>query len=107
MKYFKDLGIFSLHIPMFGSMSCWAHQDHIALRGSMTSIDQQGSCIGSYPTLPFPNPHYNLTFGSFDLVSSPVWWEEETNINIPAEAADGRGRLSVPSLVIALRPMPN
>ena len=43
----------------------------------MTSIGQQG--LGSVPNYPFPNSHYNLTSKSFDLVSSPVWWEAETN----------------------------
>ena len=46
----------------------------------MTSIVQQGSSFGSCPTFPSPNPYSNTTFGSFDLVSSPVWWEAETNI---------------------------
>ena len=43
-----------------------------ALSEPMTSIDQQGSRLGTCPTFPSPNPHYNLTFGSLDLVSSPV-----------------------------------
>ena len=46
----------------------------------MTSIVLQGSSLGLGPTLSSPNPNYNSTFGSFDLVSSPVWWEAETNI---------------------------
>ena len=66
---------------LFGSMFCKAHQAHIALSGQMISIVQ-----------------------SFDRVSSPVWCEAETNIHIPAETAGGRGRLSVPPLVIALWP---
>ena len=47
----------------------------------MTSTDWQGSSLGSGLTFP-PSPHYNPTFGSFDLVSSPVWWETETNIGL-------------------------
>ena len=34
----------------------------------------------SDPIYPSSNSHCNLTFGSFDLVSSPFWWEVETNI---------------------------
>ena len=30
---------------------------------------------------PSPKPHYNPNFEAFDLVSSSVWWEIETNIN--------------------------
>ena len=45
----------------------------------MNRIVQRGSSFASGPTLPFANPHYNTTFGSFDLVSSPVWWKTETN----------------------------
>ena len=54
---------------------------HITLSEPMTSRVQQGSSLGSCSTFPSPNPHYNPTFGSFDLVSSPVWLEAETNIS--------------------------
>ena len=66
---------------MFGSMSSQAHQAHIALSELMTSKVLQGSNLGSCPTFPALNPHFKPTFGSFDLVSSPVWWEAETNID--------------------------
>ena len=46
----------------------------------MTSIVQQGSSLGLGTTFPSLSPHNNRPFGSFDLVSSPVWWEAETNI---------------------------
>ena len=48
----------------------------------MTSIVQLGSSLGSCPTFSSPNPHYHPTFGSFDFVSSPVWWEAKTNISL-------------------------
>ena len=41
---------------------------------------QQGSNLGSSLIFPSPNPYYNPTFGSFDIVSNPVWWEPEINI---------------------------
>ena len=36
-------------------------------------------CLVSVPTFSSSNPHYNPIFGSFDLVSSPVWWKAVTN----------------------------
>ena len=53
--------------PMFGSMSNWAHQAHIAISGLMTSIDQQG--LGSCPNLISPNLHNKPTFESL------TWWQ--------------------------------
>ena len=44
---------------MFGSMSCKAHQAHIALSEPITSIVQQGSSFGLIPASPFFNPHYS------------------------------------------------
>ena len=47
----------------------------------MSSIDQQGSSLGSFPT-PRPLPFILTLIGlrAFDLVSSRVWWETATNI---------------------------
>ena len=64
--------------PMFDSMSSQAHRAHIALRGPMTCIVQQGSSLSL--TFPSHKSHYYSVFWSFDLVSSPVWCEAETNI---------------------------
>ena len=38
--------------PKFGSKTSLAHQALIALSGTMSNIDQQGSSLGSYPTSP-------------------------------------------------------
>ena len=43
----------------FGSMSCKAHQAHIALSESMTSIVQQSSSLGSRLSSHSLNLHYN------------------------------------------------
>ena len=60
--------------------------------GPMTSIVWQDSSLGSCLTFPSPNTHYNSTFGSFDLVSSPIWCEVETNIeNLITHCAWCRG----------------
>ena len=64
--------------PNHGSMSSKAHRLTLHCE-AMTSIDQEDSSLGSGPTFHFPtpsNPHYNLTFKSSDLVSSPVFWKE-------------------------------
>ena len=49
----------------FESMSSKAHQAHIVLNESMTSIVQQS--FGSCPTSSSLNPYYNPTFGSLTL----------------------------------------
>ena len=61
--------------PHLGSWNCLPHQAHIAPSELMSSIDQQGSSLGSFPT--FPSPLIGLW--AFDLVSSRVWWEAATN----------------------------
>ena len=43
----------------FESMSSKAHQAHIARSEPMTSKVKQGSSLGSCPTFPSLNPHYN------------------------------------------------
>ena len=53
---------------------------HIAPSEPMTCLDQQGFSLGSGPTFPSPNPYFNPTFGSFDLVLIPVCWDAETNM---------------------------
>ena len=45
-----------------------------------TSRARASALIWLYLTL--PNSRYNMNFWSFDLVSSPVWLEAETNIVI-------------------------
>ena len=40
--------------PHLGSWNCLPHQAHIAPSEPMSSIDQQGSSLGSFPTLPSP-----------------------------------------------------
>ena len=81
-----DLAVeFKLLSGIYAWIYVWVHvqlgsSGHIAPSKPMTSIDQLGSNLGLGLTFLFPNPHYNLTFGSFDLVSSLVWWEVETNI---------------------------
>ena len=55
---------------MFGSMSCKAHQAHIALSEPMTSVVQQGSSLGSCPTSPTFNPHYSRLLGHWPCVKS-------------------------------------
>ena len=44
---------------IFGSMSCKAHQTHIALSEPMISIVQQGSSLSLSLTSTSLNPHYN------------------------------------------------
>ena len=50
----------------------------LGLHCTKWAVDQDRTA-GWGLTFPPPNLHYKLTFGSFDLVSSPVWWEKETN----------------------------
>ena len=40
--------------PHLGSWNCLPHQAHVALSEPMSSIDQQGSSLGSFPTSPSP-----------------------------------------------------
>ena len=65
--------------PHLGSWNCLPHQAHIALSEPMSSIDQQGSSLGSLPTSP-PFIPTLISLRAFDLVSSRVWWEAATNI---------------------------
>ena len=53
---------------MFGSMSCKAHQAHIALSEPITSVVQQGSSLG-LNSIPTPI--------LIDLESIAVWWETD------------------------------
>ena len=46
----------------------------------MSSIDQQGSSLGLFPTSPFPFIPTLISLRAFDLVSSLVWWETLANI---------------------------
>ena len=64
--------------PHLGSWNCLPHQALIALTEPMSSIDSQGSSLGSFPTSP---PFIATLIGlrAFDLVSSRVWWEATTN----------------------------
>ena len=66
--------------PHLGSWNCLPLQAHIAPSEPMSSIDQQGSSLDSFPTFASSfYPHFNRTFGLFDHVSSRVWWEAATN----------------------------
>ena len=51
----------------FRSKTSKVHQAHIALSGPTTSIDQQGSSLGSCPTFPSLKPALWLTLGSLTL----------------------------------------
>ena len=64
--------------PHLGSWNCLPHQAHIAPSEPMSSVDQQGSNLGSFPTSP---PFIPTLIGlrAFDHVSSHVWWEAATN----------------------------
>ena len=42
--------------PDLGSWNCLPYQAHIAPSWPMSSIDQQVSSLGSFPTFPFPSP---------------------------------------------------
>ena len=64
--------------PHLGSWNCLPHQAHIAPSEPMSSIDQQGLSLGSFPTPPHFFPTL-IGLQAFDLVSSPVWWEAATN----------------------------
>ena len=65
----------------FESMSSKAHLAHIARSEPMTSIVQQGSSLGSCPIFRSLNHMYKTDLRVIDLVSSPVWWEAETNFS--------------------------
>ena len=64
--------------PHLGSWNCLPHQAHIAPSEPMSSIDQKGSSLGSFPT-PLPFIPTLIGLWGFDLVSSRVWWEAATN----------------------------
>ena len=65
--------------PDLGSRNCLPHQAHIAPSEPMSSIDQQGSSLGSFPTFPSPCIPTLIGLRAFDHVSSCVWWEAVTN----------------------------
>ena len=67
--------------PRLGSWNCLPHQAHIALSEQMSSIDQQRSSLGSFPTSPLPFIPTLIGLRAFDHVSSRVWWEAATNKN--------------------------
>ena len=48
----------------------------------MSSTDQHGSSLGSFPTLPSPFIPTLIGLRAFDLVSSPIWWEAATNTKL-------------------------
>ena len=54
-----------------------------------------GSSLGSCPTFPFLNPHYNRPSGHWPWVKS-VWWEAETNKWFAGQGPPG-GKESIPS----------
>ena len=56
--------------PHLGSWNCLPHQAHIALSEPMSSIDQQGSSLGSFSTSPFLYPHFNRPLGFWLCVKS-------------------------------------
>ena len=49
--------------PHLGSWNCLPHQAHIAPSETMSSIDQQGSSLGSFPTFPSPLSQLYAAFG--------------------------------------------
>ena len=58
---------------MFGSMSSFSHEAHIALSRPMTSIVKQGSNLGAGPTFSAQTPHYNLVmFWPFDPAKNAI-----------------------------------
>ena len=65
----------------------------------MTSIDQQGLSLNSGQTFSSPNPHYNPTFESFELVSSPVWWEANTNMLLDGLSYQKLKRTDCPTIL--------
>ena len=75
--------------PHLGSWNCLAHQSHFASCEQMSSIDQQGSSLGSFPT-PLPFIPTLIGLRAFDLVSSLVWWETLANIGEFSPASVGR-----------------
>ena len=54
--------------PHLGSWNCLAHQANIALSEPMSSIDQQGSSLGSFPTPPPLYPHFNRPSGFWPCI---------------------------------------
>ena len=56
--------------PHLGSWNCLPHQAHIAPSEPMSSTDQQGSSLDSFPTFPPPYPHFNRPSGFWPCVKS-------------------------------------
>ena len=56
--------------PHLGSWNCLPHQAHIAPSEPMSSIDQQGSSLDSFPTFPPPYPYFNRPSGFWPCVKS-------------------------------------
>ena len=52
------------------------HPAHIELSKPMSNIVQQGSGIGSCPTSPSLNRHYNPNFGSLSLCEVLFGWRQ-------------------------------
>ena len=56
--------------PHLGSWNCLPHQAHIAPSEPMSSTDQQGSSLDSFPTFPPPYTHFNRPLGFWPCVKS-------------------------------------
>ena len=56
--------------PHLGSWNCLPHQAHIVPSEPMSSINQQGSCLDSFPTFLPPYPHFNRPSGFWPCVKS-------------------------------------
>ena len=56
--------------PHLGSWNCLPHHALIAPYEPMSSIDQQGSSLDSFPTFPPPYPHFNRPSGFWPCVKS-------------------------------------
>ena len=56
--------------PHLGSWNCLPHHSHIAPSEPMSSTDQQGSSLDSFPTFPLPYPHFNRPSGFWPCVKS-------------------------------------
>ena len=64
--------------PNLGSWNCLPHQAHIAPSEPMSSIDQQGSSLGSFPTFPSPLSPLLSAFGLLTMcqvVSGGRQWQ--------------------------------
>ena len=61
-------GPHSVGLALLTPCYCLVHQAHIGLSGSMCNIDQQGSSLGSYPTMPSPSLHFNRPSGHWPCV---------------------------------------